>query len=41
MTAEMYHAYFREYRNDPDLYLDPGAYTAYTYDVQADRKSVV
>ena len=34
MTAEMYHAYFREYQNDPDLYLDPRAYTAYTYDVQ-------
>ena len=35
MTAEMYHAYFKEYQNDPDLYLDPGAYTFYTYDVQA------
>ena len=34
MTAEMYHAYFREYQNDPDLYLDARAYTAYTYDVQ-------
>ena len=34
MTAEMYHAYFKEYQNDPDLYLDPGAYTAYAYDVQ-------
>ena len=34
MTAEMYHAYFREYQNDPDLYLDPRAYTAYAYDVQ-------
>ena len=34
MTAEMYHTYFREYQNDPDLYLDPRAYTAYTYDVQ-------
>ncbi|MBQ8237719.1 MAG: GNAT family N-acetyltransferase [Oscillospiraceae bacterium] len=34
MTAEMYHAYFKEYQNDPDLYLDPRAYTAYTYDVQ-------
>ena len=34
MTAEMHHAYFREYQNDPDLYLDPRAYTAYTYDVQ-------
>ena len=35
MTAEMYHAYFREYQNDPDLYLDQRAYTAYTYDMQA------
>ena len=34
MTAEMYHAYFSEYQNDPDLYLDPRAYTAYTYDMQ-------
>ena len=34
MTARMYHAYFREYQNDPDLWLDPRAYTAYTYDVQ-------
>ena len=34
MTAQMYHEYFREYQNDPDLYLEPGAYCAYTYDVQ-------
>ena len=34
MTAEMYHAYFRKYQNDPDLYLDLRAYTVYTYDVQ-------
>ena len=34
MTAEMYHAYFKEYQNDPDLYLDPRAYSGYTYDVQ-------
>ena len=34
MTAQMYHEYFREYQNDPDLYLNPGAYTAYTYDPQ-------
>ncbi|MBQ2921431.1 MAG: GNAT family N-acetyltransferase [Oscillospiraceae bacterium] len=32
MTAQMYHDYFREYQNDPDLYLDPRTYTAYTYD---------
>lgn len=32
MTAEMYHAYFKEYQNDLDLYLDPGAYRIYTYD---------
>ena len=34
MTAQMYHAYFKEYQNDPDLYLDLRTYTAYTYDVQ-------
>lgn len=34
MTAQMYHEYFREYQNDPDLHLDPGACTAYTYDAQ-------
>ena len=32
MTAEMYHAYFKEYENDPDLYIDKNAYTPYTYD---------
>lgn len=32
MTAQMYHAYFKEYQNDPDLYMDPNAYTAYTYE---------
>jgi RimJ/RimL family protein N-acetyltransferase len=31
MTPEMYHRYFREYENDPDLYLDKDKYTAYTY----------
>lgn len=31
MTEQMYHDYFREYQNDPDLYLDPRTYTAYTY----------
>ena len=32
MTAEMYHAYFREYENDPDLYIDTNAWTHYVYD---------
>lgn len=31
MTPEMYHSYYREYENDPDLYLDKDKYTAYTY----------
>ena len=31
MTPEMYHNYYREYENDPDLYLDKDKYTAYTY----------
>ena len=32
MTYEMYHEFFREYQNDPDLYLDKNDYKAYTYD---------
>lgn len=32
MTPEMYHAYFRNYQNDPDLYLDKTKYTDYVYD---------
>ncbi len=32
MTAEMYHAYFKEYRNDPDLYLDKREFHPYTYE---------
>ena len=32
MTAEMYHAYFKEYQNDPDLYIDKNAYEVYSYD---------
>lgn len=32
MTAEMYHEYFKEYQNDPDLYIDKRAYTPYAYE---------
>lgn len=32
MTPEMYHAYFKEYQNDPDLYIDKNAYTPYIYE---------
>ena len=32
MTAEMYHAYYKEYQNDPDLYIDKKNYTDYVYD---------
>ena len=32
MTAEMYHAYLKEYQNDPDLYLDKTKYVDYVYD---------
>ena len=31
MTAEMYHAYYKEYQNDPDLYLDKSKFTPYLY----------
>ena len=32
MTAKMYHEYYKEYQNDPDLYIDKSAYTDYIYD---------
>lgn len=32
MTAEMYHAYFKEFDNDPELYLDRSKFTHYVYD---------
>ena len=32
MTAAMYHAYFKEYQNDLDLYINQSAYTPYIYD---------
>lgn len=35
MTPEMYHAFFREYRNDPDLYLDQAEYFDYVYCAEA------
>ena len=31
MTDEMYHAYFREYENDPDVFLVGQPYASYTY----------
>ena len=31
MTPEMYHAFFREYENDPDLYLDKNEFAPYVY----------
>ena len=31
MTPEMYGEYFKEYENDPDLYLDPEKYAPYEY----------
>lgn len=35
MTAEMYHAYFREFDNDPELYLDKTRFAHYVYDPEA------
>ena len=32
MTPEMYHAYFQDYHNDPDLYIDKSKFTDYVYD---------
>ncbi len=38
MTDEMYHDYFKEYENDPDLLLQGQAYVPYTYSKEkADR----
>lgn len=38
MTAEMYHAYLREYENDPDLWIDKSKCPPYVYSPeQADR----
>ena len=38
MTAEMYHAYLREYENDPDLYIDKSKFAPYVYSPElADR----
>ena len=34
MTVEMYHEYFKEYENDPDLYIDKNACTPYSYDAE-------
>ena len=34
MTAEMYHEYFKEYQNDPDLYIDKAAWVEYIYDAE-------
>ena len=32
MTEQMYHSYYREYQNDPDLFIDKSKYTDYSYD---------
>lgn len=38
MTDEMYHSYFREYENDPDLYMPGQEYVHYEYsDEKVDR----
>ncbi len=31
MTAEMYHAYYKEYQNDPDLYIDKSKCMPFVY----------
>ena len=35
MTREMYHRYFKEYENSPDLYLDKSKCVPYVYDEEA------
>lgn len=34
MTPALYHEYFREYQNDPDLYLPGQEYVPYVYDFE-------
>lgn len=34
MTPEMYHEFFSEYENDPDLYLNKDEYFEYCYDAE-------
>ena len=34
MTAQMYHIYFQEYQNDPDLCRDKGEFAEYVYDAE-------
>ena len=34
MTSELYHAYFREYENAPELYADPRDFVPYVYEAQ-------
>lgn len=34
MTPEMYHDYFKEYENDPDLYFDKSEFVPYVYSAE-------
>ena len=40
MTAEMYHSFFREYENDPDLYRPGQEYVHYQYREEAVEKYI-
>ena len=40
MTREMYHAYFRQYENDPDLYPDKSEYRHYEYSFENVEKYI-
>ncbi|WP_051205671.1 GNAT family N-acetyltransferase [Butyrivibrio sp. FC2001] len=40
MTPEMYHSYFKEYENDPDLWLDKMKYTPYEYSEEKVNKYI-
>ncbi|MCR5753573.1 MAG: GNAT family N-acetyltransferase [Acetatifactor sp.] len=40
MTPDMYHRYFMEYENDPDLYLDKSKFVSYEYSEEKVEKYI-
>ena len=40
MTDEMYFAYFREYENDPDVFLEGQPYVSYTYSEEKEERYI-
>ena len=40
MTKKMYHDYFKEYENDPDLYIDKSEFFKYVYNQETVNKYI-